>query len=233
MTSENLSAFPFQAVIFDMDGTLVDSITDVAGAVNRVLADAGLAPIEGKLRNSLLGEGARLRIQKAFALRGENLDDTALRKRTDDFTRYYAENRLLHTRPYDGAKSVVEKLSRAGIRMGVCTNKDEKSARDILSALQLMPPISDVAGADTFGVQKPNPDHVLKLLQRMKVDPGRAILVGDSIHDVNAANGAGVAAAAVAWGYSTDPVVELGADYVLENFGDLLKITATGKQRST
>lgn len=225
-----MSAFPFRAVIFDLDGTLIDSITDVANAVNRVLADAGLASIEGKLRNSLLGEGARARIQKAFALRGTVLDDTDLKKRTDDFTRYYAENRLLNTKPYPGATALLDRLSEAGVQIGVCTNKDEKSAREILTTLKLMPPISDVAGSDTFGVQKPNPDHVLKLLQRMKVDPCMAIFVGDSIHDVDAAKSAGVVVAAVTWGYSTNPINELGADHILEQFSDLLKVATLAKQ---
>ncbi len=224
--NENLLAFPFRAVIFDLDGTLVDSVADVADAVNRVLADEGFAPIEGNLRNALLGEGARARIKKAFALRGGVLDDLELQKRTDDFTRYYAENQLRHTRPYAGAKVLLDQLSEAGVRLGVCTNKDEKSAREILTKLQLMPPISDVAGADTFGVQKPHPDHVLKLLQRMKIDPGAAIFVGDSIHDVKAAKSASVIVAAVTWGYSADPVIELGADYILEQFSDLLNVTS-------
>jgi phosphoglycolate phosphatase len=224
-------AFPFRAVIFDLDGTLIDSVTDVANAVNRVLGDAGLAPIEGKLRNSLLGEGARARIQKAFALRGKNLEGPELQKRTDDFTRYYASNRLLNTKPYPGAATLLDQLSESGVQIGVCTNKDEKSACEILTALKLMPPISDVAGADTFGVRKPDPDHVLKLLQRMKADPSLTIFVGDSIHDVKAAKGAGVVVAAVTWGYSEDSVSGLGADHILEQFSDLLKVTSLAKQR--
>ena len=94
-----------------------------------------------------------------------------------------------------------------------------------------MPPISDVAGADTFGVRKPDPDHVLKLLQRMKADPSLTIFVGDSIHDVKAAKGAGVVVAAVTWGYSEDSVSGLGADHILEQFSDLLKVTSLAKQR--
>ncbi len=231
MNEEVLSAFPFRTVIFDLDGTLIDSITDVANAVNRVLSDAGLESIEGQLRNSLLGEGARARIQKAFALRGKVLDTAELQKRTDDFTRYYAPTKSLNTVPFTGAKSLLDCLSGAGIQMGVCTNKDETSARALLSELQLMPPISDVAGSDTFGVQKPHPDHVLKLLQRMGADPRLAILVGDSIHDIKAARNAGIAAAAVTWGYSNDPVTDMGADYVLEKFSDVLNITSPAIQK--
>jgi len=222
-----LQRLPFRVVIFDLDGTLIDSITDVANAVNLVLANAGLAPIEGDLRNSLLGEGSRARIQKAFELRGRVLNDSDLTQRTDEFMRYYAANQTGHTTPFEGAAAALEWLSQAGIQAAVCTNKDEKAARSILTKLQLMPLIADVAGADTFGVQKPHPDHILKLLSRMGIAANEAFFVGDSIHDVQAARNAGVTVAAVTWGYSLRPVSELGADYVLEKFSDLMNVGTT------
>jgi phosphoglycolate phosphatase len=221
--------FPFGAVLFDLDGTLIDSITDVANAVNRVLSDDGLSPIEGELRNSLLGEGARARILKAFSLRGKNLDDVELTKRTGDFMRYYSVNQVEHTKAFDGAALALEWLSQAGVKIAVCTNKDEIAARAILTKLQLMPWVADVAGADTFGVQKPHPDHVLKLLTRIGIDANDAFFVGDSVHDVQAAKNAGVTVAAVTWGYSLRPASELGADYVFEKFSDLMAVGMVGR----
>lgn len=215
------SLFQFQTVIFDLDGTLIDSIADVAAAVNRVLADAGLDPIEKKSATSLLGEGARIRTRKAFAMRGVNLTSADLEARTRDFARYYAENPLVHTKIFDGAQELLDDLAASGIRSAVCTNKYEQSARDILAKLRLMPPIEDVAGSDTFGVQKPHADHIAKLLQRMDADPRTAVMVGDSIHDIEAAHAAGIPAVAVTWGYSSISPDKLGADAVLGHFSDL------------
>lgn len=217
-----LASFSFRVVIFDLDGTLIDSLADVAKSVNRVLADAGLSPIEGALQKSLLGEGARARVRKAFEVKGVRLSNDELSSRTGDFTRYYAANLLDQTKPYDGAQKILETLSKFGIRTAVCTNKDEASARYILSTLGMMPPIEDVAGADTFGVQKPHPDHIRKLLLRMNADPRHTLLVGDSTHDIKAAHAAGIVCAAVAWGYSSTPVELLGANVILRSFDELL-----------
>lgn len=219
---ETFASFQFQTVIFDLDGTLIDSIADVTSAVNRVLGDSGLPPIEQESALALLGEGARIRTKKAFAMRGVNLTDLELDSRTRDFARYYAENPLQHTKVFEGARELLDRLFANGIRVAVCTNKYEQSARDILTRLGLMPPVEDVAGSDTFGVQKPNADHVIKLLERMKADRSTAIMVGDSIHDIEAAHAAGIPAVAVTWGYSTIPAHELGADAVLNQFSDLI-----------
>ncbi|MCW5749379.1 MAG: HAD-IIIA family hydrolase [Alphaproteobacteria bacterium] len=215
--------FPFRTVVFDLDGTLIDSAEDVGAAVNRVLADHGLAPIDAATQRTLMGEGGRVRTRKAFALRGQELDDIALSARVRDFVRYYAENPIAHTTAYPGVPETLRRLDAAGVRLGVCTNKYEDSARDILARLGLMPPIADAAGADSFDVRKPHPGHILKLLARMGADPATALMVGDSIHDVAAARAAGLKVIAVSWGYTTVPARELGADTVIERFADLLE----------
>lgn len=216
--------FPFATVVFDLDGTLVDSLADVTNAVNHVLADFGLAPIDERSRRALMGEGAKIRVRTAFQMRGETLTEEELNKRTGDFNRYYSSCFLNETRPYDGANELLLDLAQRGVRTAVCTNKDELSARAILTQLKLMPPIEDVAGPDTFGIQKPNPRHLLCLLERMNVTPQSAIFVGDSVHDVKTARAAGVSVAIVDWGYSAQPAEQMGADYVLRRFGDLMRI---------
>ena len=108
-----------------------------------------------------------------------------------------------------------------GLKQGVATNKFERPSRMILEHLNLMPPISDVAGADTFPVRKPDPKHILMLIARMGGDPGRAVMIGDSIHDVEAAHGAGLPAVLVSWGYTARPASELGAEAVIERFDAL------------
>ena len=215
------ATFPFRTIVFDLDGTLIDSARDVGTAVNRVLADHGLAPLDDATQRALMGEGGRVRTRKAFALRGIELDEMALRARVGDFIRYYAERPVVHTRAYDGVAETLDALSRSGVRLAVCTNKYEASARDVLGRLDLMAMISDVAGADTFDVRKPDPGHVLKLLARMGAAPADAAMVGDSVHDVHAGQRAGLPTVAVAWGYTETPPHLLGADAVVERFTDI------------
>ncbi len=217
-----IAAFPVRTIIFDLDGTLIDSAHDVGAAVNRVLADHGLAPIEAAEQRALMGEGGRVRTRKAFALRGRLLDDAELSARVRDFVRYYGEKPVESTVPYAGVPETLRRLAAAGVRIGVCTNKYEASARDVLARLGLMPLVEDVAGADSFDVRKPHPGHILKLLARMDADPATALMVGDSIHDVEAAHAAGLKVIAVSWGYTLVPAGELGADAVIHRFADLI-----------
>ena len=116
---------------------------------------------------------------------------------------------------------MVARLDRLGLRQGVCTNKFETPARMILKGLHLMPPIADVAGADTFAVRKPDPGHILLLIDRIGGRRERAVMIGDSIHDVEAAHGAGLPAVLVSWGYTAKPAGELGAEAVIERFDAL------------
>ncbi len=222
----DIAAFPFRTVIFDLDGTLIDSAADVGAAVNRMLADHGLAPIDVMAQRALMGEGGRVRTRKAFAMRGKTLDDAELNARVRDFVRYYDERPTASTIPYPGVIATLRRLADADVRLGVCTNKYEGSARQIMAQLGLMPPIEDAAGADSFDVRKPHPGHILKLLDRMDADPGTALMVGDSIHDVEAAHAAGLPVIAVSWGYTQVPAHALGAEAVIERFDDLIETAA-------
>ena len=214
----------FETIVFDLDGTLVDSVVDVANAVNRVLSDSSLALIEESSRRQLLGEGARIRIRKAFAMRGSELSETELDSLTRDFNRYYSDALTDNTKPYEEVADVLQTLGSDGFRLAVCTNKDENSARKVLTALGLMPPIEDVAGPDTFGVQKPNPRHLLGLVEKLGGNATSTLMVGDSSHDVETARAAGIPVAVVDWGYTSVPASQLGGDYLLRRFSDLLKI---------
>ena len=183
---------PFKTVVFDLDGTLIDSARDVTLAVNRVLVRHGLTAIDDATGRSLMGEGGRVRLRKAFAMQGLALDGERLSALVQEFVDAYAENPVEHTAPYPGVPEVLEALAGAGLRLAVCTNKYEESARDILQRLGLMGWLADVAGADSFAVRKPHPGHVLQLLGRMHASAREAAMVGDSVHDVEAARGAGL-----------------------------------------
>ena len=211
----------FDTVIYDLDGTLIDSAKDMQLAVSRVLADHDLPPVTEDDVRVFMGQGSKVTMAKAFAKHGKILDDVALSAVTREFVRYYEADPVGHTVAFDGVAKIVEQFDRLGLRQGVCTNKFEKPSRTILEHLKLMPPIVDLAGADTFPVRKPDPRHILMLVERMGKDPKRAVMVGDSIHDVEAAHGAGLPAVLVSWGYTTQPASELGAEAVIERFDAL------------
>ena len=211
----------FQTVIYDLDGTLIDSARDMQVAVSRALADHGLPPVSEDDVRFFMGQGSKVTMAKAFAKYGKMLDEAALSAVTREFVRYYEADPVSHTVAFDGVADVVARFGRLGLRQGVCTNKFEKPSRMILEHLHLMPPIADVAGADTFPVRKPDPRHILMLVERMGGDPRSTVMIGDSIHDVEAAHGAGLPAVLVSWGYTVKPASELGAEAVIQRFADL------------
>src|SRR5882672_1997788 len=174
----------FDTVLYDLDGTLIDSAKDMQMAVSHVLADHGLPAVtEDDVRN-YMGQGSKVTMAKAFAKNGRTLDDATLSAVTREFVRYYEADPISNTIAFDGVAEVVARFGRLGLKQGVCTNKFERPARTILKHLKLMPPITDVAGADTFPVRKPDPKHILMLVERMGGDAKRTVMIGDSIHDV-------------------------------------------------
>ena len=219
--ADNLIASRFDTVIYDLDGTLIDSARDMCLAVSRVLADHGLPPISDEDARLFMGEGSKMTMRRAFAKNGRTLDDAQVSAVTREFVRYYEADPIRHTTAFTGVAEVVARLDRLGLKQGVCTNKFEKPARMILEGLKLMPPIAAVAGADTFTVRKPDPGHILQLIDKMGGRRDRAVMIGDSIHDVEAAHRGGLPAVLVSWGYTAKPASELGAEAVIEKFGAL------------
>lgn len=219
--ADNVIATRFDTVIYDLDGTLIDSARDMSVAVSRVLADHGLPPVTDDDVRLFMGEGSKVTMKRAFAKGGRTLDDDEASAVTREFVRYYEADPVSHTTAFDGVADVVARFARLGLKQGVCTNKFETPSRMILKHLRLMPPITDVAGADTFTVRKPDPGHILQLIAKMGGHRDRAVMIGDSIHDVEAAHAAGLPAVLVSWGYTVKPASELGAEAVIERFGAL------------
>ncbi len=219
--TDTLIGARFDTIIYDLDGTLIDSAKDMQLAVSRVLADHGLPPVTEDDVRIFMGQGSKVTMAKAFAKYDKALDDEALSAVTREFVRYYEADPISHTVAFEGVVQVVEQFAGLGLKQGVCTNKFERPSRMILEHLNLMPPIADVAGADTFPVRKPDPRHILMLVERMGGSAARTVMIGDSIHDVEAAHGAGLPAVLVSWGYTARPASELGAEAVIERFGAL------------
>lgn len=218
---DDLIAARFDTVIYDLDGTLIDSARDMCVAVSRVLADHGLPPINEDDARHFMGEGSKITMRRAFAKNGRTLDEDTATAVTRDFVRYYEADPVSHTIAFDGVAEVLARFARLGLKQGICTNKFENPSRMILDHLKLMPPITDVAGADTFTVRKPDPGHILQLIARMGGQRDRAVMIGDSISDVQAAHGADMPVVLVSWGYTATPARQLGAEAVIERFSDL------------
>jgi phosphoglycolate phosphatase len=219
--ADRLIASRFDIVIYDLDGTLIDSARDMCVAISRVLADHGLPAITDEDARLFMGEGSKITMRRAFAKNGRTLSDDEASAVTREFVRYYELDPIRYTTAFDGVADVVAQLDRLGLKQGVATNKFEKPARMILEGLKLMPPIAALAGADTFPVRKPDPGHLLRLIDRMGGRPDRAVMIGDTIHDVEAAHAAGLPAVLVSWGYTAKPAGELGAEAVIERFAAL------------
>jgi len=210
----------FRAILFDLDGTLVDTAPDLAGALNHILALEGRAGIDPVSVRALVGDGARVLIERGMRATGAAATPEQLDRRFADFIRYYGEHIADESRCFPEVIETVAALSGKS-QLAVCTNKPEGLSRLLLKALALGESFVDVVGGDTLPVRKPHPGHILGTLQRLGVAADAAVMVGDSRNDVNAARAAGIPVVAVSFGYTTVPPAELGADRLIHSFAEL------------
>ncbi|MDX2309123.1 MAG: phosphoglycolate phosphatase [Hyphomicrobium sp.] len=208
-------------VVFDLDGTLVDTAPDLVGATNHALADLGLAPVDAGTLRPWISFGARRMIVEALAAHGRSLPDPDVDRLLDRFIGYYEVNIARESRPYPGVVETVAMLRDEGATLAVCTNKRESLSRLLLDALALTPHFAGLAGRDTFLVSKPHPDHLYGAIRLAGGDPGRAVMVGDSDVDVATAKAAGIPVVAVSFGYTQVPVHDLAADVVIDHYREL------------
>lgn len=209
-------------VVFDLDGTLVDTAPDLVGATNHALSDLGLAPVDAHLLRPWISFGAQRMIIEALVHSGKHLPDTEIARLLDLFLTYYEENIARESRAYPGVVDAIETLSSSGARLAVCTNKRESLSRSLLSALNLDRHFHGLAGRDTFPICKPHPDHLLGAVRLAGGDPARAIMVGDSEVDIQTAKAAGVPVVAVSFGYTAIPVAQLAPDRVIDHYDALI-----------
>jgi phosphoglycolate phosphatase len=200
-------------IVFDLDGTLVDSVPDLLASANRVMTARGLAPFTLNEVIPLVGDGAAVLVRGLLALRGQPAGPADLQ----DFVRDYMGHVADATVPYPGVVETLETLGATGWRMAVCTNKPEAPARAVLDALGLSRFFATVAGGDTYPVRKPDPAHLLNTIRDAGGDPARAIMVGDHHNDLAAAAGADVPSIFASWGYGSDT----GATAVATAFVDV------------
>lgn len=194
-----------RAVVFDLDGTLVDSAPDIARALNTALAAQSLAPVTADQVRGLLGEGARALVDRAVALAGgsESGVDTALA----DYTAAYTADPVAETTLYADAGDAVAELHAHGVRIGVCTNKRSALAHRVLHHTGLADVVDAVVGIDEVAAGKPDPEHLRTAFDRLDVPPSESLYVGDTAIDAETAKRVGVDYVHVAWGHAGDHAV--------------------------
>lgn len=195
------------AVVFDLDGTLVDSAPGLRDAINAVLVDLGRRPITVAEVHAFIGDGLDMLLRRAFRATGEELAPEPFRAR---WFEVYEHTVLTGTRPYPGAEELLDTLIAGGCRLGLCTNKPQAPTLQLLDHLAWTRHFEVVLGGDAVPRRKPDPDHVLQVSGRL--GPGPAVYVGDSPTDVAAARAAGLPIVLVGHGYSRVPQAELGAE---------------------
>ncbi len=208
-------------VVFDLDGTLADTAGDLIGTLNVILEREGLAALPVEQARDLLGAGARALIQRGFSASGASLEPDRLERLFAAFLEHYGAHLAERSQLYPGVVAALDGLEAAGFRLAVCTNKVERHAVDLLAALGLGSRFAAIVGKDTFAWSKPDPRHITGTIERAGGDPARAVMVGDSRADVDAARAAGIPVVGVSFGYTAVPMRELAPDRIIDHFDAL------------
>ncbi len=220
------SDFPFDAIGFDLDGTLLDTFRDLGAAVNHALVLGGFAEVSVETSKDLIGGGAKIMLARAIEAQG-GVPEDEFKRLYKAMLSYYEAHNAVHTAPYPGVREALAELAAKGVRMVVVTNKFEAFARNVLTQLDLIGRFEAVIGGDSMGkgadgqfLAKPHPAPVLAA--REATGSGRFVFIGDSTYDVRAAKAAGVPVIAAAYGYCDAAPQDLGADAVIDSFAELI-----------
>ena len=208
-----------RALIFDLDGTLIDSQQDLINATNATLRELGHGELPAATVSSFIGHGAAKLVSRALG------PDATEREQADAlqiFLRHYETNKLDYTRAYAGVPEALEKLFP--MPMAVLTNKPLLPSRQILESLGLMKYFAVIYGGDSFATRKPDPLGAQEILRQFAVVPGNALLIGDSEVDVQTARNAGMLAAIVNYGFGVHDRAKFPADFYLDRMTDLVPL---------
>jgi phosphoglycolate phosphatase len=208
-------------VIFDLDGTLVDTAPDLVTTLNTILARAGLPPVDYSAARNMVGGGARAMLERGLAAESCSPPKAEVDRMVKEFILHYSTHIADASKPFEGVEAALDALASRGFRLAVCTNKLEALSVRLLRLLGLSRRFSAICGADTFGVAKPDPRILLNTLARAGGSSQYAVMIGDSITDIATARAAGVPVIAVDFGYSEMPVSQLAPDRVASRFAEL------------
>lgn len=211
-------SFDCSAVIFDLDGTLVDTAQDIVAAVDALLAEYDRAPIGFAAGRRLIGDGARVLVQRAFLASGAPAPDVDAA--TARWFEIYGSALASFSKPYPNVAATLAALRKRGRKLGVCTNKADALAIRLLETLDLAGHFDAIVGGDVPH-RKPDPRHLLATAERLGVPPGSCLMVGDSPNDAAAAKAARMPIVVVDWGYSSIVPTALGGDALIGDFAEL------------
>ncbi|TKT79184.1 phosphoglycolate phosphatase [Aquamicrobium sp. LC103] len=208
-------------VVFDLDGTLIDTAPDLLASLNHCLEIAGLIRAEQTALRRFVGMGGRVMIERAFAAQQKTLAERQLDELQAAFLSHYGDNIPGGSMPYPGVVDALDRFEAAGYIAAVCTNKYEKLSTALISALGLDHRFEAICGADTFAFRKPDPRHLLSTIEKAGGDRRHAIMIGDSQTDIDTAKAAGIPVVAVDFGYTDRHVREFEPSRVISHFDEL------------
>jgi phosphoglycolate phosphatase len=207
-----------ELIVFDLDGTLIDSKVDLANAVNATRKDLGLEGLADTVVFSYVGNGAPVLIRKAL---GDGYPEERYEKSLQFFLQYYREHMLDHTRLYPGTREALERMREAGLKMAVLTNKPVRFSRDLLRGLGVAEYFAVVYGGNSFETKKPHREGLDKIMAELGAPPERTLVVGDSAVDVRTARNAGALACGVTWGFQPETLAGEAPDFLVGNWEEL------------
>lgn len=208
-------------IVFDLDGTLVDTAPDLLDSLNHSIAKGGLASADAKALRGFVGHGARVMIERAYAAQGKPLDKATLDDLFSVFLDHYSTGIPGQSLPYPGVVEALARFEQAGFVMAICTNKLEQFSVRLIEGLGLKHHFSAICGQDTFAFRKPDPRHLTETIRLAGGDPARALMVGDSRTDIDTAKAAGIPVVAVDFGYTDRHVREFEPSRIISHFDEL------------
>jgi phosphoglycolate phosphatase len=206
-------------LLFDLDGTLVDTLPDLTNALNEVLRECGHEPLSPSQVKPMIGDGMPTLLARGFAARSAGAAEAvAMQPR---FIEIYEGSATDFSRPYPGVPETLAALRAAGYRTAVCTNKPQHATEAVLRGMGLEALFDGYAGGDRYPVRKPDPGHLLNLIAELGGDPRRAAMIGDSENDAASAHAAGLPLVLMRYGYARIDPAELAPQRVLDHFDEL------------
>jgi len=212
---------PSPTIVFDLDGTLIDTAPDLIDMLNVILARHDVQAVAFDHARTMIGAGVKPLLERALRTRGIALAPDALDALFAEYIELYAAHIADRSRPFPGLENALDTLAARGCRFAVCTNKLEWLSVRLLDALNMSRRFAAIVGQDTFGVRKPDPEILRRTIERAGGAVDRAVMVGDSMTDVATARNAGVPVIAVDFGYTETPPTEFGADRLISHFDAL------------
>jgi phosphoglycolate phosphatase len=223
-------------VVFDLDGTLVETAPDLIAALNVTLRKEGIPELPLATARNLIGGGARKLIERGLEVAGRECTVAEIDVMMKDFIAYYAEHIADLSRPFEGLEAALDALEAKGATFAVCTNKLEWLSKLLMDRLKLSHRFAAICGADTFGIAKPDPSFLRQTVARAGGNMATTIMVGDAGTDVGVARRAGVPVVGVTFGYTETPIEELNPDKIISSMAQLpqavLELLAEGRRKT-